>query len=337
MVSTCTHDTRKKFGKTKSGAQRFRCCDCGKTFTVSTSTLGGQRIGTDKAAEIIRCMMEGVGVRAISRLTGVSKGAILKLLVRIGGRCKRFMESRVVNVPVKDVQADELWSFVYCKERTRKSLSLPLATFGDQYCFVGMERTSKLILAWHMGNREMVEGEKFIEKLGNACWRAPFQITTDGWMSYKTLIPREMEFAHFGMLIKIYAAGQDTTRYSPAQIMETKKKVVCGMPEESRMCTSHIERTNLTIRMQLRRFTRLTNGFSRKFENHEAALGLFFAFYNFCQVHGTLGTTPAVAAGLTDRRWTVEELIEESKGFDFEPPARLTGLAAFVNGLPEGE
>lgn len=276
------------------------------------------RIGTDRAEQVIRLLAEGMGVRGVARIVGIGKTAVIDLMTLVGERCRRFSEDNIVGVPVKDVQADELWSFVYCKEKTRKKLSLPLATYGDMYCFVGMERHNKLVLAWHLGNRELESGEQFIAKLAHACWKENFQFSTDGWQNYKKLVRTHMGTVDFGMIIKIFSNAQDTTRYSPGSIIELKKKAIQGTPDEDRMCTSHIERGNLTIRMGLKRFTRLTNGFSKKFENHQAALGLHFALYNYVTVHGTLRTTPAVAAGVAQKPWTVAELIERTR--DYSPP-----------------
>jgi transposase-like protein/IS1 family transposase len=311
----CTHARNKKCGSTKAGTQRFKCLDCGKKFTDGTRQLNGMRIGVDRSAQIIRSLMEGLSVRATARLCGVDQHTVLDLLVLVGGRCKRFSEATLVDVPVNDVEADELWSFVGCKEKTRKRLSLPFRHFGDQYCFIGLERTTKLALAWHLGQREPGNGQYFVEKLTRACWKQPFQITTDGWLAYKALVRWNMPHAHYGVLIKIYGPSQDTVRYSPAQIIETKRKVIMGNPDPERMCTSMVERHNLSIRMYMRRFTRLTNGFSKKMANHEAALGLYFAHYNWVKRHGTLGTTPAVASGVADRQWTVEELVERTAGY----------------------
>jgi transposase-like protein/IS1 family transposase len=317
-VEKCSHQNAKKFGTTASGKQRFRCRDCGKTFTESTGTLDGMRIGTDKAAQVISLLAEGMGVRPVTRIAGIGKTAVLDLMTLVGERCRRFSEDSIVNVPVKDVQADELWSFIYCKEKTRKLLSLPLATHGDTYCFVGMERTSKIVLAWHLGNRELESGEQFIAKLAHACWKENFQFSTDGWQNYKRLVRTHLGTCDFGMIVKIFSNAQDTTRYSPGTIIELKKKAIQGNPDEARMCTSHVERNNLSIRMGMKRFARLSNGFSRKFENHQAALGLHFALYNYVTVHGTLRTTPAVAAGVAQKPWTVAELIERTR--DYSPP-----------------
>ena len=285
------------------------------------------------AVQIIRCLMEGVGVRGTARLAGVSKDTVLDLMVLIGQRCKLFMESAIVNVPVKDVQADEIWSFVYCKDKTRKKLSLPVAFYGDRYCFVGFERHNKLALAWHLGHRDFLDGQTFVLKLARACGNHDFQITTDGWQPYKRLVPRILRYADFATLIKVYSNGQGEGRYSPGQIIELKYKPIVGNPDMDRVCTSHVERHNLTIRMEMRRFTRLTNGFSRKLANHEAALGLYFAAYNFCQKHGTIRTTPAVAAGIASQPWTVADLVERTAAYD--PPRPLTGMAGFIEGLPD--
>ncbi len=328
----CSHDRSKKHGKTETGAQRYRCLDCGKTYVESTRSLDGMRVGLDKAEQTIRCMMEGLSVRATARLAGVAKDTVLDLLVLIGGRCKRFSEATLVDVPVKDVEADELWSFVGCKEKTRKELSLPIRKFGDQYCFIGLERSTKLVLAWHLGMRETGNGEWFIEKLSHACWKKPFQITTDGWLPYKPAISWGMPHAHYGVLVKIYRPTQDTGRYSPAAIQQIKRKKLRGNPDEDRMCTSMVERHNLSLRMGLRRFTRLTNGFSRKIENHEAALGLYFAHYNWVKRHGTLKTTPAVASGLAEKPWSIGELIEQTMSYN--PPS---SLRLFLDSLPDEE
>jgi transposase-like protein/IS1 family transposase len=334
-MANCDHVHAKKHGKTKAGEQRFRCLDCGKTFVESTRTLDGMTIGTAKAEQVIRCLIEGMGIRSTVRITGVAKNTVLDLLTLVGQRCKLFMEDAVVGVPVKDVQADEIWSFVYCKDKTRKKLSLPVAFYGDRYCFVGFERHNKLALAWHLGHRDHYDGEQFVSKLARACGNHDFQISTDGWRPYKQLVPSFMRTADFATLIKVYAHGQDTTRYSPGQIIELKYNAVAGNPDMDRVCTSHVERHNLSMRMGMRRFTRLTNGFSRKLENHDAALGLYFAAYNFVTKHGTIKTTPAVAAGIASKPWTVAELIDRTA--DYNPPKPLTGLAGFIDRLPDDE
>jgi len=308
----CLHVARKRHGFTRTGEQRFRCKDCGASFTTKTEVLGGMRIDLDLAEKIVACMVEGMSVRSTVRLTGASEHTIFKLLVAVGERCHRYMLKNIRNVVVGDVECDELWSFVYCKDRTRRRLSLPTKKYGDQYCFVGMERSTKLILAWHLGERDADNGREFINKLAMATAMCGYQITTDGWAPYKQLIPGWLRRHHvdFSMLIKIFAPVGEAGRYSPPQIIETKRKPVSGNPDLTMACTSHVERANLTIRMGLRRFTRLTNAFSKKLRNHEAAIALFFAHYNYCRKHRTLKTTPAVASKLTDHVWSVRQLLE---------------------------
>jgi IS1 family transposase len=183
-------------------------------------------------------------------------------------------------------------------------------------CWHGTAQQTRFGLApWKPGTGS---GEQFIAKLAHACWKQNFQFSTDGWQNYKRLVRTHLGTCDFGMIVKIFRNGQDTTRYSPGTIIELKKKAIQGTPDEDRMCTSHVERNNLSIRMGMKRFARLSNGFSRKIENHQAALGLPFALYNYVTVHGTLHTTPAVAAGVAQKPWTVAELIEWTR--DYSPP-----------------
>jgi transposase-like protein/IS1 family transposase len=331
-VQKCEHPRTQRFGKTETGQQRFRCCECRKTFVASTRTLDGMRIGVDKAEKIVRCMTEGVGIRSTARLLDVSKDTVLDVLTLIGKRCIAFLEDAVVGVPVKDVQADEIWSRVYCTEKTRKRLSLPMAMYGDKYCFVGIERHHKLALAWHVGRRDIEDGRAFVIKLACACANHDFQVTTDGWTPYKRLISDYFPCADFAQLLKIYASVRGEGRYSPGQIIDIKLKTIKGSPDMDRVCTSHVERHNLTMRLWNRRLTRLTMGFSRKLLNHEAALGIYFAAYNFVSKHSTLKTTPAVAAGIATAPWSVAELINRTAGYD---SLRRTALDRYLETMPE--
>jgi transposase-like protein len=168
MIAPCSHRNSKRFGKTKSGEQRFRCLDCGKTYTDSTRRLAGMRIGSEKAAQIISMLCEGVSVRATSRLTDTDLHTILDLLVLVGTRCKQFLDRELVGVLVDDIQVDEVWQFIFCKERTAERNGWAGAPVGDSYCFTAVERTTKLAVAWHLGRRSPEDTDRFCGKLRTA-------------------------------------------------------------------------------------------------------------------------------------------------------------------------
>jgi transposase-like protein/IS1 family transposase len=310
----CNNEGR-KFGRDRDGNQRFQCVACRKTFSERPDrVLGSMRLDLDKAIQCLRHLLEGVSVRATMRLVGVNRNTILDLLVLVGERCERMLDGRIHRVPVVDVQCDEIWGFVGMKEKRRLATRADEAGIGDAYCFIGIERETKLILAWHLGRRSKEDTEDFADKLAFAT-SGRFQITTDGYTPYLTAIPASLPNADFAQLVKQYAT-KDDHRYSPGEVIGTEKVSCCGSPDLEKICTSHIERQNLTIRMQNRRMTRLTNAFSKKWDNHRYAMALHFAGYNFVTPHGTLTkraegvkTTPAMASGLADHPWTVEELL----------------------------
>jgi IS1 family transposase len=230
--------------------------------------------------------------------------------VTAGEKCERLLAKKIVNVPVRDVQADEIWSFVGKKEKAKQPGDDP--NLGDAYCFVAIERHSKLVLNFALGKRNQATTDVFIEGLRLATSRRRFQMTTDGFAPYVSSIQNTLsDRASFAQLIKVYrATPEGERRYSPAEVVSTEVVPVLGEPNPRNICTSHVERQNLTMRMQMRRFTRLTNAFSKKWENHWAALALWFAFYNFCRVHKTLRVTPAMEASIADHIWSVRELLE---------------------------
>jgi len=299
----------KKFGKHRNGLQRYRCGQCSKTFTEDHATpLAGMYTPLDRATKAIELLVEGCSVSAVQRITDLHHGTILSLLVLVGEKCERLLESRIRNVAVKDVQCDEMWGFVGCKEKRKKDDD---PKRGDAYCFVAIERNTKLVVTWHLGRRTERDTMAFTEKL-DAATSGQFQITTDGFPAYfdaiHTCLGTRVDFAQ---LIKVYAASsEDEHRYSPARVIEAIAKSMWGQPDAERICTSHVERQNLTMRMQIRRLTRLTNGFSKKWENLKAALALYFAWYNFCRQHRTIRCTPAMEAGITDHIWSITELLE---------------------------
>jgi transposase-like protein/IS1 family transposase len=309
---TC-HNCRiecKRHGKDRRGTQRYQCHQCRKTFLEALEKpLEGMYLPIEKAEMVLRLLLEGNSVSSVERLTDVHHTTILKLLVLASEKCERILGRKLMNVPVRDVQADELWSFVGKKQKRVRPEDDP--TLGDCYTFIALETHTKLVLNFVVGHRDQASTDVFIEGLRLAT-SGRFQITTDGFAPYRSAISNTLsDRVDFAQLIKVYRASPEGEhRYSPADVVSTEVVPCVGQPDPSRICTSHVERQNLSIRMGLRRFTRLTNAFSKKFENHCAAIMVWVAFYNFCRVHRSLRMTPAMASGIADHVWGVRELLE---------------------------
>ena len=308
---TCHYcrNTCKRFGKHRNGLQRFRCNQCAKTFTEEHDRpLDDMRLPLDRAVSILQLLLEGMSVRSVERVTGVHRDTILRLLVRAGDRCETLMVDKVCNLPVKDVEVDEIWGYVGKKEGHKSDEDG--AELGDAYCFIGMERSTKLVLAYHLGKRTAKSTDDFIGKLAYATSTDRYQLTSDGFKPYVSAVKMILrDRVDFAQLVKVYGAPRDgEQRYSPAEVVDSVPCEIMGRPVRDRICTSHIERQNLSVRMGMRRMTRLTNAFSKKWENLQAAYSLWFAFYNFCRVHKTLRVTPAMEAGITDHAWSIAEL-----------------------------
>jgi transposase-like protein/IS1 family transposase len=316
IVISCQHESKKKHGTDRKGNQRFRCLDCGKTFVEETvKPIGDMRISLKDAATALGMLLEGMSIRATCRLTGLNRHTINDLILLAGENCQRLLDSKIQNVDAKDIQADEIWSFVGMKEKQRVARNLSLE-FGDSWTFIAIERETKLILAHQVGQRDSDTCWSFLMKLKNAVGSARFQLTTDGLKAYTNNVPYAFGMqVDFAQLIKNYSSTQEQTRYSPAKMISSEKLPIFGSPEDDRISTSHIERFNLTLRMSSRRHTRLTNGHSKSLKHHVAMQAIFVAFYNFCRKHETLkGQTPAMASALTDKVWSVRELLENSAG-----------------------
>jgi len=307
---TC-HNCRtecRKFGK-RGNRQRYQCTQCSKVFTdARDQTLDGMYLPVEKAELILRLLLEGNSISTVERITEVHHTTILKLLVLAGERSERVMATKICNVPVRDVECDEVWAYIGKKQKRVRPNDDP--NIGDCYTFVAIERHTKLVLNIAMGKRDQATTDVFIEGLRHAT-RGEFQITTDGFAPYRRAIPNTLEDrCDYAQLIKIYRASvEGEGRYSPAEVASVEEVPVMGRPDPARICTSIVERSNLSLRRGIRRFTRLTNAFSKKWENHWAAVALWFAFYNFCRVHKSLRCTPAMEAGITDHIWTVRELL----------------------------
>lgn len=309
---SCGEQT-KKFGKDRKSNQRYRCLIC-KAVSVEARPrlLGDMILAEDKAMSVLLHLVEGCSVRTTSRITTVHPRTILDLLSLAGERCEKLMEDRINGLAVNDVQCDELWGFVGMKEKTKVKKGTDLDGLGDAWTFVAFERHSKLVLSWHLGRRTEADTIAFTEKLAHAT-RGSFQVTTDGFKPYQHAIVLSLGAQHvdFAQLVKLYSNTPEgpQTRYSPADCTGAKKVPIYGNPALNKVCTSHVERQNLNIRMSMRRMTRLTNAFSKKWSKLHAMLALYFAYYNFCRVHGSLRVTPAMEAGITDHIWTLSELI----------------------------
>lgn len=297
----------KKFGRDRKGNQRFQCRECRKTYADRPERLEGTYVPPQEITSIMRLLVEGLSVRSIERITGFHRDTVLNVLALVGERCGYLLEKKIHAVPVRDVQCDEIWGYVGCKQKSNTNGD-PLR--GDAYCFIAVERNTKLVLTWHLGRRTARDTIAFTEKVNEAT-SGDFQITTDGFKAYRDAVSYSLGTrVDFAQLIKVYASSQEETRYSPAEVVSTEVVPVIGNPNPEKICTSHVERQNLSIRMGMRRMTRLTNAFSKKWQNLRAAYALWFAFYNFCRVHQTLRVTPAMEAGLTDHIWTLGELLE---------------------------
>ncbi len=264
----------------------------------------------EKKLAVLAALVEGNSIRAVCRMTGVHKTTVLRLIKDVGDWCARLMDQKMRNLPCGEIEADEVWCFVGKKQRRATPEERLGGELGDQYTFIALDPRTKLIPVVIVGKRDRPTTFRFINELRQ---RIPgrIQLSTDAWRAYRDAV--EMVFGadiDYGQIIKTYASEwAGPGRYSPPAVVGVEKFEISGRPESSRICTSYVERNNLTIRMHLRRFTRLTNGFSKKLANLKAMVALFVGYYNFCRIHGSLRVTPAMAAGLTDHIWELDELV----------------------------
>jgi IS1 family transposase len=269
------------------------------------------RISTAKQVAVISALVEACSVRSTVRLTGVSKGAILRLLARVGTACANYQAAAIRNVPAKRVQIDEIWSFVGCKQKNlTDTIREKNPQAGDAWTFVAIEAQSKLVLSWLVGTRDSGCATEFLQDVASRI-STRIQLTTDGHKMYLAAV--EDAFGadiDYAMLQKIYGSDQSgEKRYSPAVCLGCQSETIIGEPDAKHVSTSYIERHNLTMRMNIRRFTRLTNAFSKKLENHMHSVALFYMHYNFVRVHQTLRVTPAMEASLTDHVWSIADIV----------------------------
>jgi IS1 family transposase len=262
-------------------------------------------------AQILHLLCEGQSIRAVTRLTGTSKNTVAKLLVEAGHACAAYQDKHLRDLTCQRVQMDEIWSFVYAKAANVKGAKAAPATAGDVWTWTAICADTKLIVSWLLADRTLDSAMTFTHDLESRLANR-VQLTSDGHAPYLQAV--DAAFAgevDYAMLIKLYGADpQAEIRYSPAKCIGARKEPKSGNPDNKHISTSYVERQNLTMRMHMRRFTRLTNAFSKKVENHAAAIALHTMYYNFVRIHQTLKVTPAMAAGVSDKLWEVSDIVE---------------------------
>jgi IS1 family transposase len=270
-------------------------------------------LSNEKRAQILAVLCEGMGINAATRITGVSKNTVLKLLADAGEACAKYQDEAMKNLTCKRVECDEIWSFVGMKQKNVPVEMQGTFGIGDVYTWTAIDSETKLIPCWHVGTRDLDSAREFISDLATRLANR-VQLTTDGHKAYLEAVEesfgRDVDFAQ---LVKIYGGDGksmgDARRYSPSEFTGSEKRVITGSPDDKHISTSYVERQNLTMRMHMRRFTRLTNAFSKKLENHMHAISLYFMFYNFCKIHKSLRITPAMQAGISNKLWEISDIV----------------------------
>jgi IS1 family transposase len=266
------------------------------------------RLSNTDRVRVISALVEGCGINAICRMTNVSKPTILKLLADLGRACYAYHDEHVCNVPAKYIECDEIWSFVGAKQKNVTEETAAQG-WGDVWTWTALDANTKLMVSYMVGNRGIACARVFMEDVASRV-ASRVQITTDGHRAYVEAIEGAFGMdCDYAMLIKVYGQSHVDTRYSPGEVIGIDTKVLCGNPDPKHISTSYVERQNLTMRMSMRRFTRLTNAFSKKLVNHEASIALHYMHYNFCRIHKTLRVTPAMEAGIANHVWSIEDLV----------------------------
>jgi IS1 family transposase len=268
-------------------------------------------LSIEKRVAVITALVEGCSFRATSRMTGVCKPTILRLLSEVGTACAKYLDTTIRNIPAKRVQIDEIWSFCYAKEKNATmEMRERVGHAGDVWTFTAIDADTKLVISWLVGRRSAGHAADFLQDVASRLSNR-IQLTTDGHRMYLTAVPEVFgNRIDFAQLAKIYGSDPEgQKRYSPAQCLGTQRVVVSGYPDPEHISTSYVERQNLNLRMANRRFTRLTNAFSKKLDNHIVMIALFQMWYNFARVHQTLRVTPAMEADISSHVWSIQEIV----------------------------
>jgi IS1 family transposase len=267
------------------------------------------KLTDERRAQVIAALVEGVSINATVRMTGVAKNTVLKLLADVGTACAAYMDKAMVNLPCKRVQVDEIWSFCFAKAKNVREENKGVLGFGDLWTWVAIDADTKLVPSWHVGTRDGRAAYEFMNDLAGRMANR-IQLTSDGHRAYLNAV--EDAFGSdidYAMLVKVYGKSQDEVRYSPAECVGCHTIEITGSPDPEHISTSLIERQNLTMRMSMRRFTRLTNAHSKKLENHMHALALHYMHYNFVRIHQSLRCTPAMEAGISKTVWEIADIV----------------------------
>jgi IS1 family transposase len=282
------------------------------------------KLSSSERAHILQLLCEGMSIRAIERTTGSSKHTISALMNDAGAALAAYQDRAFVELKAKRVQVDEIWSFTYAKQKNVPTAKAAPEGAGDTWTWTAIDADSKLVMSWLVGGRDSEYAMAFMDDLSRRLANR-VQLTSDGHKAYLEAVEGAFgEDVDYAQLIKLYgnAPNGPTGRYSPAECTGIRKVRVTGRPEKADVSTSFVERQNLTMRMHMRRFTRLTNGFSKKVENHANAVALHFAYYNFVRIHKTLKVTPAMAAGVTDKLWSMADLVAVLEATEQAPKKR---------------
>ena len=277
----------------------------------SSIMVSMNRLSAEKRAQVLGCLVEGMSIRATVRATGMAKNTVTKLLADMGAACQDYLDGLMQDLPCQRIEADEIWSFCYSKQKNVPEEFKGTPGYGDVWTWVAIDADTKLVPCWLVGERTYDDAEFFIRDLASRLAHR-IQLTTDGLRHYENAVAvtfrGEIDFAQLRKIYSTFDRVNPETRYSQPTCTGSERYIRSGDPDPDLISTSYVERQNLTMRMGMRRFTRLTNAFSKKIENLVAAVALHFAHYNLCRVHQTLKETPAMAAGLTDHPWTLVEL-----------------------------